>query len=341
MNTDRSDALNALQHWALLFGLASLWGTAFVFTRVAVEEIAPAALVTGRVLLAALALNLVRWAAGLQLPRDPALWLRFVPLAVTGTALPFLLVSWGQEGVASGLAGMLMAVTPLAAILLAHFAVPGERLTEGRLVGVFLGFLGVAVLLGPEDLLGLGARESLLRQLAVLAGAVCYAVNTILARRLPLVHPLVYASGVMIVGSLFCVPLTLASLDALLPAASTQALVSVVWLGLVPTGLATLVHYRLVVSAGAGFASLTNYIIPVIALAAGALVLGERTDPSALGGLALILLGIAVAGRRQSAPALPATHPPRSARGLAAEARASATRTSRLSRLDAETSHAA
>ena len=278
----------------LLAALAAIWGTAFLFTRVALEGLPPVVLVVARIAVAALALNALRALVGLRLPRDGVTWLRFLPLALTGTALPFLLVSWGQEEIPSGLAGVLMAVTPLAAAALAHFALPTEPLTGRKVVGVLLGLGGVVVLIGPEHLTGLGTRENLARQAAVLAGALAYGANTVLARRLPPLHPLVYASGVTLLGALLAAPF--ATLSPAFPlAVDAPALWSAVWLGLVPTGLATILHYRLVRLSGAGFASLTNFGVPVIALAAGAAAFGERIDPGAIAGLGLILLGIATA----------------------------------------------
>ncbi|MDJ0847990.1 MAG: EamA family transporter [Myxococcota bacterium] len=280
--------------WLLLSGLALMWGSAFLFTQVALEGVSPGPLVALRVAIAALTLNLLRRALGLHLPRDARTWLRLLPLSLTGTVVPFLLISWGQQAVPSGLAGVLMAVTPLATIVLAHFAVRGEELDERKLLGVLLGFAGVVALLGPEKLGRLGDATALLPPLAILAGAVCYAANTVLARRLPPLHPLVYGSMVMVWATALAAPLGSAGSASSLLAAGAPALLATAWLGILPTGLATLAHYRLVVCAGAGFASLTAYVIPIVALAAGAAVLGERIQPSALGALALILLGVAL-----------------------------------------------
>ncbi len=296
--------------WLLLAGLAVVWGTAFFFTQVAVEEIAPAPLVAVRVAIAGGALNMLRLALGLRLPRDPRLWLRLFPLAMSGTVVPFFLISWGQQQVPSGVAGMLMAVTPLVTLVMAHFAVRGETLDERKLLGVGLGFAGVAVLLGPEkmgpdQLLALGNDGAVLRQLAVLGGAVGYATNTVLAKRLPPLHPLVYGSMLMLWGTLVAVPLGLAGGPLTPHAVTVPALLSVAWLGVLPTGLASLAHYALVVHAGAGFASLTSYAIPVVAVAAGALLLGEGVEPPALAALALVLVGVALSsttGRKPERP---------------------------------------
>lgn len=285
----------------LLAALATLWGTAFGFNRVALEDLSPVGLTATRLVVAAAALQGVRAVLGLPFPRDARLWGRFAVMAVFGTLAPFLLVSWGQERVASGLAGMLMAATPLAAMVLAHGFVPGEPLTQRKLLGVLLGLAGVVLLLGPGSLLQLADGESLARPLAVLAGAVCYAIHTVLTRRLPPIHPVVYASSVMLVGAVLALPWA-GSEGASALGARPRALGAAVWLGLVPTGLATLLHHRLVVRAGAGFTALAGYAIPVVALVVGVVVFGERAEILALAGLALVLAGIASA--RQPPPEL-------------------------------------
>ncbi len=283
--------------WLLLTTLALFWGSAFLFTELAVADIPPTALVPARLAVAAIALNAALLATGRRLPRDPGRWLGFVPVAITGSVLPFLLISWGQERLESGVAGMLMAVTPLAAVGIAHFALPGEPLTRRMLGGVALALGGVAVLVGPESLAGVGAADTLPRQAAVLTGAVAYALNTVLARRLPPLDPLVFGAGVTLVALVLALPMALLAEAPSWSAVGPAALGATIWLGLLPTGVATLVHYRLVRSAGAGFASLTNYAVPMIALLTGAAVLGERIDGVDVAGLGLILLGIAAARR--------------------------------------------
>ncbi|MDJ0852980.1 MAG: DMT family transporter, partial [Myxococcota bacterium] len=289
--------------WLLLLGLAAFWGTAFLFNRVAVAEIAPAPLVAVRIATAAVALNLTRMALGLRLPRDRRVWLRFVPVAITGTVLPFLLISWGQERIPSGLAGVLMAISPLATVVLAHFLVDSEPLSGRKLLGVGSGLLGVVVLLGPESLEGLGRGGGVERMLAVLAGAGCYATNTVLTRRIPALHPVVFGSGILLVAAVVSLPLGAFELAHGVHLAGPGAWASVLWLALGPTGFATLLHYRLVRTEGAGFASQVSYAIPVVALLSGAFALGEPVRASALVALALILAGVLAARSSGARPA--------------------------------------
>ncbi|MEE2674386.1 MAG: EamA family transporter [Myxococcota bacterium] len=279
--------------WARLLGLVVIWGTAFLFIDLSVETIPPATLVTARVGIAAIVLLIAVRFRGLALPGPGALWLRFLLLACVGNAIPFFAISWGQQRVSSGLAGILMAVMPLTTLLLAHFFLPGQHMTRRRTTGFVMGFAGVVVLTGPDtlSLLG-GAQSDIVFQLAVLMGALCYATNSILAERMVTTQPLVSAACVMLMASLVILPVSLWVDRPWQLAPSPLSLVSVVWLGLVPTGAATVLYFRIVSSAGSTFLSLMNYLIPGVALATGIVLGGESFEWHILAALALILAGL-------------------------------------------------
>ena len=233
------------------------------------------------------------------LPRDGRSWRFFVLMALIGNALPFFLITWGQQRIDSGLAGILMAVMPLTTVLLAHVFVAGERMTRAKGAGFALGFLGIVVLMGPEALLELrGAGTALLSELAVLGGAVCYAVNTIIARHRPDGHALVAASGVTLVASFLMVPFAAATGGFAIAEIAPLPAAAVGFLGVVSTALAGVVYFKLVAVAGPSFLSIINYLIPVWAVLIGALFLAEEPEWSALAALALILCGIALGERR-------------------------------------------
>ena len=232
---------------------------------------------------------------GKRLPRERRAWLFIVAMAVAGNVLPFLLITWGQQGIDSGLAGILMAIMPLTTLVLAHFFVAGEHLSARKGAGFALGFAGVALLTGPDALAGLGGDASeIAHQAAILLGAVCYAVNTILARHLPAMHPIVSAACTMLMASAIMVPIALAVDAPWRLAPSSTSMASALWLGLVPTGVATVLYFRIVSTAGPTFLSLMNYAIPAVALGTGIVVLGEPFDGSVLAALALILAGLSV-----------------------------------------------
>ncbi len=293
-----------LAHWLLLGALVAMWGSSFMFTKIALTAFAPNLLVASRLVLAAAVLCSLLVIRRRALPRSGRLWLFLVAMAVMGNALPFWLISWGQQRIDSNLAGILMAVMPLSTVVLAHFFVAGERLNRAKAAGFLLGFLGIVVLTGPEALLELkGQGTALLYELSVLGGAVCYAINTIIARRRPASDPLVAAAGVMLAASLFMVPFT--ALGAPPPPAeiTVAPAVALLFLGLVSTALATVVYLKLVTLAGPSFVSLINYLIPLWAVLVGLVFLAEVPEWSALAALALILSGIALSERWGRRPA--------------------------------------
>jgi drug/metabolite transporter (DMT)-like permease len=285
-----------LPDWVLLGALVAMWGSAFLLTKVALATLSPIIVVSGRLLVAALLLAaLVRFTRR-QLPRTKRLWLFMVAMAILGNCLPFYLISWGQTQIASGLAGILMAVIPLTTLVLAHFFVAGERMNLRRTGGFVLGFLGIVVLMGPEALIGLeGSGSVLIAELAVLGGALCYAANNIVARRQPESDAVVAAAGMIVFASMIMVPIAILVPTPRLPASIVGSLLAVAALGAFSTAAAAVVYFRLVASAGPTFLSLINYLIPLWAVAVGMVFLGERPHWRALLALALILAGIAMA----------------------------------------------
>lgn len=282
----------SLDDWALLLLLSLMWGTAFTFTKVAVTALPPAVVVVSRLAVgAALLLVAIRF-TDLRLPPWGWIWARFTLLAVFGNALPFFLITWGQRGIDSGLAGTLLASMPLATLFLAHFFVVGERLTRAKTAGFTLGLFGVGLLLRPD----VSATPGNLHQLAVVAGALCYAVNAVLARRMPAVHPAISTAATLTLATFMVLP---AAVFALVGATSPppRAWFALLWLGVVATAAATIVYFRIIASAGPTFLSLINYLIPVVALLAGMAVLGEQPGWGTVFPLGVILAGLALATR--------------------------------------------
>lgn len=288
--------------WGLLMALVVLWGSSFLLVRVSLDAFTPVAVTSGRLLVGAGVLVLLLAGMRRQPPWTPQAWLFFLAMALVGNALPFFLIAWGQRDIPSGLTGILMAVMPLVTLLLAHFFVTGERLTPRRLAGFALGFLGVLVLTGPEARAALVGREaSFTAQLAVLGAAVCYGVAAIIARRGPVLHPVVTAGSVLsIAGLVVGAFLLVAGLRHGEPAAVHAAVgiapaLALLALGALSTALATVVYFSLVARAGPTFLSLINYLIPIWAVVLGTLALGERLPPRAFAALALILAGVVLA----------------------------------------------
>lgn len=291
-------AKHGITEWALLLALAAMWGSAFMFIKFGVATVPPATLVAGRLAIGAAILYAVMRAQGLALPPPGRRWLPFAALAMIGNCVPFYLITWGQQFIDSALAGILMAVMPLATLVLAHFLVAGERTTVSRALGFTAGFAGIVVLMGPAALAGLGG--SLIKttaQAAVLAGALCYAANTIIARHSIATDFLVASTGVLIVASALMVPIALVGDHPWALAPSVSSAAAIVWLGIGPTALATLLYFKLIAAAGPTFIAIVNYLSPMVALLAGVVLLGEEPGTTAVAGLALILFGIALSRR--------------------------------------------
>jgi drug/metabolite transporter (DMT)-like permease len=287
-----------VRHWILLLALAAMWGSAFMFIKLGIASVPPATLVASRLALGAVLLYIVMRLRGLTLPPFGRRWIPFAVLAIVGNSAPFYLISWGQQFIDSALAGILMAIMPLTTLLLAHFFVAGERLTANRMLGFSVGFSGILVLMGPAVLTGLGGSlVEIIAQATVLAGAICYAANSVMARRLVAADFLVASTGVLIVATIATVPLALVLDRPWTLAPSVSSTTAIVWLGIGPTALATLLYFRLIAAAGPTFMSLVNYLSPLVAVLAGVLLLGEKPGVTAFAGLVLILSGIALTRR--------------------------------------------
>ncbi len=282
-----------LSHWLLLFVLVAMWGSAFMMTGIAVRGFTPATLVAIRLALAALLLAGLVLMRGQRFPTSPRFWLFSLAISLAGNCVPFWLISFGQQRVDSSLAGILMGIMPLTTMVLAHFFVRGERLNRVKATGFLLGFIGLVVLIGPQALLELRGEGTLLvSELAILGGAICYAINAILARHRPPADALVAAASIMVAGSLVMLPI--GGPDALeqLAGAPAGPFAAMIALSLIATAIATVVFLKLVTLAGPSFTSFINYLIPVWALLMGMTFMGERPPPTALLALALILGGI-------------------------------------------------
>jgi len=277
----------------LLLALSAIWGSSFLFIKVGVEELEPAVVVCGRLLVGALVLLPVVLARG----DLSGLQAMLVPIAVLGAlnnALPYWLLSFAETRIDSGLAAVIQAAAPIFTVLLAIRIDPSQRVTGLRLVGIGLGFVGVALLVGVQE------GGELLGALAVVGTALCYAVSVLYAgRAIRSFSPLDVSLGQLSVGALLTLPAAVVQWPSDTP--SVKAVGAVLVLGVLGTAVAYLFYFALIVRAGASRAILVTYLVPAFALVYGWLILGEAVTASALAGLALILGGTALAtgGRRR------------------------------------------
>jgi drug/metabolite transporter (DMT)-like permease len=280
------------REWGLLLLLSLLWGGSFFFSKVALAELPPFSVVLGRVGIAAVALQLAVRLSGMRMPAERALWGRFALMGAINNLLPFSLIFYGQTQIASGLASILNATTPLWTVLLAHWFTRDERLTPARLAGVLLGLVGVVIMLGPDLLAGLGA--GVLAELAVIAAAVSYACAGIFGKGFKGVPPLITAAGQVTMTALMMTPIALlVDRPWSLPAPGLTTWAALIALALLSTALAYGIYFRLLASAGATNLLLVTFLIPVSALLLGAVILGERVGSADLFGMVWIGLGLA------------------------------------------------
>jgi drug/metabolite transporter (DMT)-like permease len=275
----------------MLATVALLWGASFMFIKIAVRELAPATLVLGRIGIGALALAVVVpfLAGGVRAVANAIRrnlgWLVLVGLV--NMALPFWLLSWGETRIDSGLASIIQGAVPIFNAVIAFGFFRDVRVTGLRLAGVGIGFVGVALLVGAQP------HGRVLGALAVVGMALCYAVGQLLAaRHLASVQPPVVAFATTAVAALAMLPLGIAQAPHHVPHWKTIA--AVLALAIPLTAFAFLLFYAVIAGAGAAYASLVTYLVPPIALLYGAIFLGERFGAAAIGGLALILGGVAL-----------------------------------------------
>ena len=299
-----------IRDYAMLLLLSAIWGSSFLFIKIAVDTV-PAVTVTAvRIATGAAILFVAARMAGQSLPRGRGVWVAITAAALFGNALPFSLISWGEEHIDSGLAAILMAVMPLTTVLLAHIFTADEKLSARKMVGVALGFSGLVVLMGPDKLAQLG--DETVRQLAVAGAAVCYGINAIITKRLMHLPRRALAAAIMLVAAVMIVAASLVIDRPWTLQPSMTAWTTMIVLGIFHTAIATLLMFALVRKQGASFFSQINFLIPVFGVVYGALLLAERPSANAYLALALILIGIAVV-RGRGGPAAKTAEAPSTA----------------------------
>ncbi len=281
--------------WTLLLTLGMIWGASFLGVEKALESFAPITIAALRIALAAVILAGASYAMGIGLPKDRRTWLFAFGMGLFSNAIPFTLLSWGQQFVSSGFAGITMAVVPLLVLPLSHFLIPGMRLTPIKALGFGIGFIGVVVLIGPARILqsGGGDIENIAR-LACVVASMCYAIGSVITRLAPQGEAMAFSAAALIMGAAVALPIALA-VEGVPAAPTLPALAGMLYLGIFPTALATIMLVFIVKTAGPPFLSLVNYQVPIWAVIIGMVVLKEELPGSFIWALGLILAGLAVA----------------------------------------------
>ncbi len=297
------------REWGMLMALAVLWGGSFFFFKVLVARLPPFTVVLGRVGLAAVILNLWLWLRGDVMPASPRLWAGFIGMDILNNVIPFSLIVFGETRISSGLASILNATTPIFTVLVAHMLTANEKLTWGKSVGVMVGFAGVAVLVGPGALAGIG-REGMIGEVACLGAALSYAFAGIYGRRFKGISPIKVATGQVTGSTLALIPVVaLVDRPWTLPAPDATTWGALIGIALLCTVFAYILYFRILAAAGATNLLLVTLLIPVSAIVLGSLVLGEKLLVREFAGMALLVVGLAFIDGRVLAAFFPRPKP--------------------------------
>ena len=280
--------------WAILAALALIWGGAFFFIGVAVRHVPPFTYVLARLALAAAAMWGFLWWRGQPLDLPRAAWGAIILLALLNNALPFVLFGWAQTHIASGLASILNATTPIWGVIVAHLFTADERITPRKAIGVLVGFAGVGLMIGPGLFASIG--DSVLAQLACVIASLSYALAGVWARRFRKmgVSPISVTTSQLTVAAAMMVPVSLiGDRPWTMAFPPVEAIAAIVALALVCTALGYVLYFKLIDSSGATNALLVTLLVPPTAILLGVAFLGEVITLIDIGGLALIGLGLA------------------------------------------------
>ncbi len=281
----------------LLILLSLIWGMSFLLIKVSVETVPPFTAGAGRATLAAIVLYGWLRLRGERMPPLGRAWLPFLALGVASNALPFAIIGWSEQHVDSGLAAILIALMPLFTVFLLQAMGREDRMSGLRLTGIAVGLLGVVVLVGPSALREFGTQ--VWAQIALLIAAASYAVGIVIATGLGRYSAAVKSVGTLTVGAIYLIPMSLIFDSPWNVSPSALSLGAIVLLAVIATGVAAIAYFHLIATAGGSYTALSGYLTPVVAVAAGAILLGEDVSARALLALAIILFGVALAGRRE------------------------------------------
>jgi drug/metabolite transporter (DMT)-like permease len=280
--------------WTMLLTLSVLWGGSFFFIGVAVSELPTLSIVVLRVGLSAMALWAVILLTGRTVPKNLKVWLSFFGMGLLNNVIPFGLIVWGQQTIASGLASILNATTPLFTVVVAGLFLSDEALNSRKLLGVMIGFVGVTLMIGPDALSGLSSN--VLAQAAILGGALSYAIAGVYGRRFKRfgVEPVMTAAGQVTASTILLVPFALV-IDRpwTLQMPSNLTWASIIGLAILSTAIAYILYFKILERAGATNLLLVTFLIPVSAVLLGFLFLGERLGWVHALGMMLIGSGLA------------------------------------------------
>ena len=265
--------------WALLVFLSIIWGASFISVSYALESFSPLMLAAVRILIASICVTSLAFIIGDKLPtlstkEGQKIWLHCLGMGFFSNAIPFSLLSWGQQYVSSGFAGICMAIVPLLVLPLSIIFVSEEHFSFKKLIGFSVGFLGVILLIGPNSILNLSEDIISSARLACVGAAACYSIGSIITRRCPEVSLISFSAAALILASIIIVPIALIT-EGLPKNLTIKSFIAISYLGLIPTAVATIILVRIIQTAGPAFMSQVNYQVPIWSIIFGTLFLNE------------------------------------------------------------------
>ncbi len=289
-------------NWILLLLLSAIWGGAFTLNKYALEAYSPEILVTGRLLVASLALILIVLVIFKKVKVHPSDWRYYLFMSIVGIVAPFLLISYGQLGIDSSLAGILMSTMPISTLILSHFFLDDERMTKTKLIGFLIAFIGIVILIMPgKNTLHTSLLDGLSSELMVISGAILYSFAAVYGKRFKITDPLNASTGVTLYSAVIML-IYLIFNPNIIPNdfGDMSHLSAVLILGIFCTAIATIIYFQILQSSGATFISMMNYLIPVWAILFGVIFFNENTVWNYFIGLLIIIFGIQLSQNKEN-----------------------------------------
>ena len=284
--------------WGVLFFLGLIWGSSFYAVSISLSNYEPMQIASARIAIGALALTLLSFKYGDGLPSfsqgKRKIWFYSFGMGAFTNGIPFSLLSWAQTEVSSSFAGVAMSFVPFITLTLAHYLVRGQRLSFLKVLGLIIGFLGMLILFDISNIYSQWTDNNGWRfKLACFGAAACYSIGSIITRRSPSISQLSFSSSGLVAASIIILPVTLYK-DGIPDIMEVKSFLPLIYLGLIPTGLATVLLVYLIKSVGPTFLSLVNYLVPIWAIIFGVFLNSEQLKPSFILALILIFLGMLV-----------------------------------------------
>jgi drug/metabolite transporter (DMT)-like permease len=291
MTTSTLPAPSLAKEIALLAVLATLWGASYTFIKIGVETIPPVTFIAARTLIAGGLLLAIIKLRGLSLPREPAIWKRFLIQACINSVVPFTLIAWAELTVDAGLATILNSTTPIFAFLLTVLITRHEAVTARKLFGVVAGVIGISLIIGLEAFNGVG--KEVLAQLAIVAATISYAAAAIFGRGFKGLDPMMPAAGSLLCGAVLLIPVSVVFDQPWTIAPSANSILALLGLSIFSTAIAFVIYFRLIHTLGSVSTTSQAYLRVPIGVGIGVVFLGETLNPTAWIGLICVIAGVA------------------------------------------------